>query len=115
MFSQKRGLEVSKDQMMNETKKSDRQGLTIVSGYEDDIPLPEYHRQPQVPPPTPEDIINNPNIDDSLNSINIDTLDNNEVEFLQEDEDDGLIPSVIKKPQQIFNDAFTSLPSLSQS
>ena len=109
-------MEMDNHEMMNVTKKADRQGLTIVSGYEDDIPLPEYHRQPQIPPPV-NDVLNNPEIDDSINAINIDTLDANEeaVEFLQEDENDGLIPSVIQTQQQIFDNAFSSLPVLSQS
>ena len=90
------------NKMMNMTqkKKSDRQGLTIVDGYEDDIPLAEYNRPSVID-----------QIDDSINTINVDTLE--PLEQVEENIGNEIIP-VIQEPGSLLNNAFSSLP-LSQS
>ena len=95
--------EDNKMMKMTQKKKSDRQGLTIVDGYEDDIPLAEYNR------PSVIDQIDQ--IDDSINTINVDTLD--PLEQVEENLDNEIIP-VIQEPGSLLNNAFSSLP-LSQS
>ena len=90
------------NKMMNMTqkKKSDRQGLTIVDGYEDDIPLAEYNRPSVID-----------QLDDSINTINVDTLE--PLEQVEENLGNEIIP-VIQEPGSLLNNAFSSLP-LSQS
>ena len=108
VLCQRRGFESNitmireDNKMMNMTqkKKSDRQGLTIVDGYEDDIPLAEYNRPSVID-----------QIDDSINTINVDTLE--PLEQVEENIGNEIIP-VIQEPGSLLNNAFSSLP-LSQS
>ena len=92
--------EDNKMMKMTQKKKSDRQGLTIVDGYEDDIPLAEYNRPSVID-----------QLDDSINTINVDTLE--PLEQVEENLGNEIIP-VIQEPGSLLNNAFSSLP-LSQS
>jgi len=87
---------------LNETLKSDRQGLNEIPAtdfnYTDDYPLPEYKPH------------SSSAVDDSINTVNIDTLNDvpstidYEDDYVNEESPASLLPTTI------FNDAFSSLP-----
>ena len=105
-FAQKRGdiddVHIVNSIKLNETLKSDRQGLNEIPAtdfnYTDDYPLPEYKPQ------------SSSAVDDSINTVNIDTLNDvpssidYEDDYVNEESPASLLPTTI------FNDAFSSLP-----
>ena len=86
---------VTNKDINNSTLKADRQGLNVISDYED-FPLPEYRPHNQ----QGED-------NDSINTINVDTL-----EPLEDDNigtGNGLL-SLDQSPTSFIDNAFNSLP-----
>ena len=98
-MAQKRGLE-SEDSDKNITisRKSDRQGLSIIPGYEDDIPLPEYR------PPPPRDLGYQ---DPGINTINVDSLEPETV--INNDQPAGLT-DLVPDPSSFLGQTFDGLP-----
>ena len=99
-LAQKRGLESEdKDKNITMNKKSDRQGLSIIPGYEDDIPLPEYR------PPPPRDQGYQP--DPSLNTINVDSL---EPEVALSNDPPSGLTDLVPDPSAFLGHTFDGLP-----
>ena len=98
--AQKRGLEVKlKNVTMSLTRKSDRQGLNIIPGYEDDTPLPEY--RPPAPRPDQE-------YDPGLNTINVDSLEPETVGAVSSEQ--PAITDIVPDPATFLDQTFDSLP-----
>ncbi len=83
--------------------KSDRQGLSIIPGYEDDIPLPEYR-------PTPPRDQGYPGYqpDPSLNTINVDSL---EPEAAVSNDPPSGLTDLVPDPSSFLGHTFDGLPS----
>ena len=83
-------------------QKSDRQGLSIIPGYEDDIPLPEYR------PPPPRDQGHPGYQDPSLNTINVDSL---EPEAAVSNDPPSGLTDLVPDPSAFLGHTFDGLPS----
>ena len=82
---------------MTMNQKSDRQGLSVIPGYEDDIPLPEYR-----PPPPRDQEYQDP----SLNTINVDSL---EPEAAISDQP-SVLTDLVPDPSSFLGHTFDGLP-----
>ena len=80
------------------SRKSDRQGLSIIPGYEDDIPLPEY----RPPPPRGQGYQ-----DPSLNTINVDSL---EPEAAVINDQPASFTDLVPDPSTFLGQTFEGLP-----
>ena len=80
------------------SRKSDRQGLSIIPGYEDDIPLPEYR-----PPPPRDQEYQDP----SLNTINVDSLD---PEAAVINDQPASLTDLVPDPSTFLGQTFEGLP-----
>ena len=80
------------------SRKSDRQGLSIIPGYEDDIPLPEYR-----PPPPRDQGYQDP----SLNTINVDSL---EPEAAVINDQPASLTDLVPDPSIFLGQTFEGLP-----
>jgi len=103
--AQKRGLietlmlneTVKNKNLINDTLKADRQGLNVISDYEE-FPLPVYrpHNQQE-------------EINDSINTINVDTLEPIVENNVEDSSGNGLL-ALDESPTSFIDNAFNSLP-----
>ena len=88
---------VKNKNLINDILKADRQGLNVISDYEE-FPLPVYrpHKQQE-------------EINDSINTINVDTLEPIVENNVEDSSSNGLL-ALDESPTSFIDNAFNSLP-----